>query len=173
MPTMHPCAHAGRPSTGVHGVHAMVVPGTTNILLLARQKALGKDGGPDCPADLVNGDEPGMERQLGGMYDYATGRYHRTDSLESTFCASHSHFTNGTLLVVGGEEPGDGEGHACHVDPRLAREGRDAIRVLDPVQQALTTSPVRMREWRWYPTQITLPDDRVLICFGLHTQWVG
>jgi hypothetical protein len=53
----------------------------------------------------------------------------------------------------------------------IVRDGLRAIRTMDPSQLSLPTSATLVRP-RWYPTQLTLPDDRVIIAHGYASEWV-
>lgn len=47
------------------------------------------------------------------------------------------------------------------------KEGRDVVRLFRPDSMRWETLPgVKLSEYRWYPTQVQLPDDRVVIVSG-------
>jgi hypothetical protein len=70
------------------------------------------------------------------------------------FCAGHSTLADGRLLVAGGDDYGFGTGIR-------------ATRIFDPLSQAWSTPhPPDLAYRRWYPTNTTLPDGRVLATSG-------
>ncbi|HKR38028.1 MAG TPA: fibronectin type III domain-containing protein, partial [Steroidobacteraceae bacterium] len=81
------------------------------------------------------------------------------------FCSGHSTLPDGRLFVAGGEVSGIGSATAnSHV-------GLATGHIFNPATN-LWTSTSNMQYGRWYPTQTTLPDGRVLTlqgetnCFG-------
>ena len=73
------------------------------------------------------------------------------------FCAGSSTLPDGRVLVVGGDVG----------DPRAApNQGLNTVYVFDPVTESWEIGP-RMRQGRWYPRQLQLPDGRTVIVAGL------
>ncbi len=73
------------------------------------------------------------------------------------FCAGTSTLADGRVLVTGGDVG----------DPTASpNRGLDTIYLFDPGTETWQTGP-RMRQGRWYPTQLELPDGRTVIVAGL------
>ena len=85
----------------------------------------------------------------------ATGVFSPVDIDVDLFCSGHSYLEDGTLLVTGGNDSGcDFRGFAF-------------IHRFDPVAGTWTRLQ-DMIDGRWYPSNVTLPDGRVLIMSGLN-----
>jgi len=77
-------------------------------------------------------------------------------STHDLFCTDQKLLWNGTLLVAGGME-------ARHLDDL---HGDDETRIFDPKTDTFR-SVEPMRERRWYPAMVTLPDGRVMVTSGV------
>ncbi len=77
----------------------------------------------------------------------------------NVFCGAHAFLPNGRLLVTGG---------STAVSEQDARGSKD-INVFDPFTETWTYVG-DMQVGRWYPTNITLPDGRILVVSGLDEQ---
>lgn len=80
--------------------------------------------------------------------------YPTADPAYSLFCSGHSFLSDGQLLVLGG-------GGDRNVTPTAVWGYR-----FDPVARSWTRTAGAMREYRWYPTAVTLGDHRVLVTCG-------
>lgn len=80
--------------------------------------------------------------------------YPTTDPAYSLFCSGHSFLSDGRLLVVGGG--GD----------RFVTPSAVWGYTFDPGARTWTRTTGSMREYRWYPTTVTLGDHRVLVTCG-------
>ena len=67
------------------------------------------------------------------------------------FCSGHAFLPDGRLLVVGGH--------------RADSDGLDQAAIYDPATNRWTATQ-RMKNGRWYPTAMTLPDGSVLVLSG-------
>jgi hypothetical protein len=72
----------------------------------------------------------------------------------SLFCSGHAFLSDGQLLVVGG-------GGDRNVTPGAVFGFK-----FDPATRRWTRTAGAMREYRWYPTAVTLGDHRVLVTCG-------
>lgn len=83
------------------------------------------------------------------------------------FCADQKLLWDGTLLIAGGMEArhlDDVQGiEARHLDDA---HGDDETRIFDPESNTFS-SVDPMRERRWYPAMVTLPNGRVLVTSGV------
>jgi len=68
------------------------------------------------------------------------------------FCAGHTLMADGKLMVTGGHKADD--------------VGIDYTNIFDPVSETWETGLPKMAFGRWYPTNTTLPDGRVLTMAG-------
>lgn len=83
-----------------------------------------------------------------------------TGSTHDLFCTDQKFLWNGTLLIAGGME-------ARHMtDPDGDIFGDDETRIFDPATDTFR-SVEPMRERRWYPALVTLPDGRVVVTSGV------
>eukprot|EP00798_Chlamydomonas_sp_ICE-L_P029052 gene29052-32254_t len=142
----------GNSSTGIVATHCVLIPGTHKVLLFSRQ--INTDLSPT---------EPGMANSVSSVYDPYAGTYVPTPMPEHPFCAGHSHLRDGTIIVTGGEEPGGAK-------YSWLKEGRKSIRTFNPSTLQWTTLPQLLNSNHWYPTQLTLPDGRVIVAGGSKTQ---
>lgn len=84
------------------------------------------------------------------------------------FCADLRHLADGSLMVVGGtdwnnEDSGLGLPEGIG---RLELHGRDNARIFDPDSSTWTEiDPMAYR--RWYPSLVTLPDNRLFVAGGV------
>lgn len=79
-----------------------------------------------------------------------------TGPTHDLFCSDQKFLWNGKLLIAGGME-------ARHLDDV---HGDDETRIFDPDSDTFR-SVKPMRERRWYPALVTLPDGRVLVTSGV------
>lgn len=70
------------------------------------------------------------------------------------FCSAHSALPDGRILFSGGTEGGAGEGL-----------GESGVRIFNPNPPGWAVGP-KMEYGRWYPTNTTLPDGRILVTSG-------
>ncbi|MEA2125215.1 MAG: hypothetical protein QOI80_1997 [Solirubrobacteraceae bacterium] len=98
------------------------------------------------------------------VFDPATGTSRRVDPPINAdtgkpaviFCAGTSTLADGRVLVTGGDVG----------DPTASpNRGLNTIYLFDPGTETWQTGP-RMRQGRWYPTQLELPDGRTVIMAG-------
>lgn len=141
-------------STGQVAIHAALLPGTYKILIFGRNLPLS---GPKAKP------EPGVGGNVSTVYDVKAGTYKVTPNYETLFCAGHTWTSDGMLVAAGGDMGVmGGKNHYPFM-----REGRDVVRLFDPKSLKWDTLPgVKLSEYRWYPTQVMLPDDRVIIVSG-------
>ena len=98
------------------------------------------------------------------VFDPATGKSKQvtppinpdTGRPAQIFCAGASTLPDGRVLVTGGDV-GD--------FTKAKNEGLNTIYTFDPETEAWTEQ-VRMRQGRWYPSQLEIPDGRTLIFSG-------
>jgi hypothetical protein len=145
----NPTMQDGRSSTGQVAIHAALLPGTYKVLLFGRN--LPKKG-------LKSDPEPNVYGNVSTVYDVQTGNYRVTPNFETLFCAGHTIMSDGNVVAAGGDW---GLGYDW------MKEGRDVVRIFDKNSLSWQTLPgVKLSEYRWYPTQVNLPDDRVIIVSG-------
>ncbi len=98
------------------------------------------------------------------VFDPATGKSKQvtppinpdTGRPAQIFCAGASTLPDGRVLVTGGDVG----------DPtKVKNEGLNTVYVFDPVTETWSAQ-MRMRQGRWYPTQLELPDGRTMIMSG-------
>eukprot|EP00798_Chlamydomonas_sp_ICE-L_P026251 gene26251-17351_t len=142
----------GNSSTGIVATHCVLIPGTHKVLLFSRQ--INIDRFPT---------QPGMANSVSSVYDPYAGTYVPTPMPEHPFCAGHSHLRDGTIIVTGGEAPGGAK-------YSWLKEGRKSIRTFNPSTLQWTTLPQLLNSNHWYPTQLTLPDGRVIVAGGSKTE---
>ena len=75
------------------------------------------------------------------------------------FCAGLAWLADGRLLAVGGHAAEDPPGHFL---------GLKSAEIFDPWEEQWTRIPDMAGGERWYPTAVTLPDERVLVTAGIH-----
>lgn len=82
------------------------------------------------------------------------------------FCSGHALLPDGRLLVAGGHAFGwlFGLGHGVLL---LGRGADHDVHTFDPLTERWARH-ADMRDARWYPTCVTLPDGRVLVVSGAH-----
>lgn len=94
------------------------------------------------------------------LYDPQTRRFRAGPaSRTNLFCAGLAFLADGRLLVAGGHEGRDPEGHFL---------GVKSAEVLDPWQERWARVPDMVGGERWYPTVVTLPDGKALVASGTH-----
>ena len=77
------------------------------------------------------------------------------------FCSGHSVLADGRVLVTGGQARG---GHKHNGDD-TNYAGIKAAHLFDPIERSWTRIK-SMKAARWYPTNTTLPDGRVIVTSG-------
>ncbi|GBF98436.1 hypothetical protein Rsub_11081 [Raphidocelis subcapitata] len=141
-------------STGQVAIHAALIPGTYKIILFGRNLPLS---GPK------SNPEPGVGGNVSTVYNVQTGTYQVTPNYETLFCAGHTWSSDGQLIAAGGDMGVIGGKNSYP----FMKEGRDVVRLFNPSSMSWSTLPgVKLSEYRWYPTQVALPDDRVVIVSG-------
>ncbi len=90
------------------------------------------------------------------VWDPETGRFTPVPVNRPLFCSGHSFLADGRLLVTGGNGP---------APPNEFRGIRDT-HTFDPFSETWTRVE-DMADGRWYPTNVTLSDGRVLVFSGL------
>ena len=123
---------------GTIAIHSALLP-TGQILVFERP-----DGGAHGSAARV--------------WDPGTGILQDTSLNDDRdlFCSGHSLLADGRVLITGG-----------HVHGTKQVDGVADTTLFDPITSTWTPGPT-MSEARWYPTNVTLADGRVLIFGGHH-----
>ncbi|KIZ03620.1 glyoxal or galactose oxidase [Monoraphidium neglectum] len=141
-------------STGQVAIHSVLLPQSYKILVFGRNLPLS---GPKSKP------EPGVGGNVSTVYDVKTGTYVVTPNYETLFCAGHTIASDGMVVAAGGDMGVIGGKNRYN----FMKEGRDVVRLFDRKTLKWTTLPgVKLSEYRWYPTQVVLPDDRVIIVSG-------
>jgi len=147
----NPDMPGSRSSTGQVAIHAVLLPGPGSYRILIAGRNLPKQGPKSAP-------EPNVYGNVSTIYDAKSGTYRVSENYDTLFCTGHTHAADGTIVAAGGDA---GRGYGW------MREGRDVVRLFSPRDNRWETLPgVKLSEYRWYPTQVQLPDDRVLIVSG-------
>jgi len=94
---------------------------------------------------------PGSRARL---WNPITGTFAHVNVPVDIFCSGLSHLGDGTLYVTGGND------YACNF------QGRNVTFTFDAAGEAWVQQE-NMEAYRWYPTNLTLDDGRVLIVSGL------
>ncbi len=94
---------------------------------------------------------PGSRARL---WNPTTGTFAHVNVPVDIFCSGLSHLGDGSLYVTGGND------YACNF------QGRNVTFTFDASGQAWAQQQ-RMEAYRWYPTNLTLDDGRVMIVSGL------
>lgn len=89
------------------------------------------------------------------VWNPITGVFTSVNMSDDLFCSGHSQLADGRLFVAGGNQVG------CEF------KGIIDTNIFDPVTRTWSRQP-NMLDGRWYPTNVTLPDGRVLIFSGLN-----
>jgi hypothetical protein len=133
---------------------------TGKVLIFAYPWRPGRPD-PDNPGQTL----PDSGRADAYVFDPATGQSRQVDPPVNPdtgkpaviFCAGTSTLPDGRVLVTGGDVG----------DPTASpNRGLNTIYLFDPATETWQTGP-RMRQGRWYPTQLELPDGRTVIMAGL------
>mmetsp|Transcript_407 Transcript_407/g.492 ORF Transcript_407/g.492 Transcript_407/m.492 type:complete len:694 (-) Transcript_407:1500-3581(-) len=136
-------------STGSIMTHAALIPDSSRVVVWSRGQK----------ADLNY--EPNMYGTFSAIYDTTSGKYSPSKMVSSPFCSGHSYLEDGTIFVTGGEETGMPWGK------QWAPWATDGLRgVREFKDNRWTDSPLTLFQRRWYPTQLSLDDGRVLIVGG-------
>ncbi len=99
----------------------------------------------------------GGDGSRGFTWDPRSGDFHQVFVSEDLFCSGHSFLPDGLLYVTGGN------------DNHCEFQGRFVTHTFDPFSEAWTQLE-DMSVGRWYPSNVTLGDGRVLIFSGLNRQ---
>lgn len=94
------------------------------------------------------------------LLDVNTGTETRYTLSEDIFCGGHNHLPNGNILFTGGTLAYD------TANPEGRFQGLASAYEFD-VYTSSFHKLTSMRHGRWYPTQVVLPDGKVLILGGL------
>ncbi len=106
---------------------------------------------------VLHYDFPGREQPPGAwVWDPQTWEFSPVAVNRPLFCSGHSFIADGRLLVTGGNGP---------APPGKFRGIRDT-HIFDPFDETWTRVE-DMADGRWYPTNVTLGDGRVLVFSGL------
>jgi hypothetical protein len=133
---------------------------TGKVLIFAYPWRPGRPD-PDNPGQVL-GDSGEANAYV---FDPVSGISHRLDPPINPdtgkpavlFCAGTSTLADGRVLVAGGDVG----------DPTASpNRGLNTIYLFDPWSETWQIGP-RMRQGRWYPTQLELPDGRTVIVAGL------
>jgi hypothetical protein len=133
---------------------------TGRVLIFAYPWRPGRPD-PDNPGQTL----PDSGEANAYVFDPASGSSRRIDPPINPdtgkpaviFCAGTSTLPDGRVLVTGGDVG----------DPTASpNRGLNTIFLFDPASETWQTGP-RMRQGRWYPTQLELPDGRTVIMAGL------
>ncbi|KAJ6544310.1 glyoxal oxidase precursor [Mycena capillaripes] len=100
----------------------------------------------------------------GALWNLETNQATALEVVSDTFCASGGLLSNGTMVSVGGMNPG------------AAVDGRMAVRIFEPcadpngVGCTLFDNPdlVHLAETRWYPSSLRIFDGSLMIVGGIH-----
>lgn len=139
-------------------IHATLMR-TGRVLFFAYPWRPGRPD-PDDPGQTLP--DPGYADAY--VFDPATGTSRKvtppvdpdTGKPAYIFCAATSTLPDGRVLVVGGDVG----------NPTADQnQGLNAIYTFDPLTESWQTQP-RMRQGRWYPSNLELPDGRTLILAG-------
>ena len=98
----------------------------------------------------------GGDGSRGFIWDPLSGDFHQVFVDEDLFCSGHSFLPDGLLYVTGGND------YNCEF------QGRFVTHTFDPFSESWTQLE-DMSVGRWYPTNVTLGDGRVLIFSGLNS----
>jgi hypothetical protein len=143
-----------------------------HIALLHTGKVLafgGSGNDPDYlnnpfPAEIFEPNEIGKDNN-GKVYTISN------NGIEGDiFCAGHTYFSDGKLLIAGGTYKYDGSS----LNPQLPPfSGLEHAYIFDPISLSWQRVP-NMKHGRWYPTCIMVSDGRIITMAGLSKQfpWV-
>jgi YVTN family beta-propeller protein len=120
----------------INGLHAVLLPN-------GRVLTYGTPSGNAATQDGRTFDVWDPSQGFGGLSHRTTFNSQQVNS----FCSSASFLSDGSLLVTGGNSPLESS-------------------VMSPSTGAVTTSPSRLADERWYGSMITLPDSRLLMLGG-------
>jgi hypothetical protein len=81
---------------------------------------------------------------------------HRPCPSTDIHCSGHSLLASGQVLVTGGND--------------LGPNGQEDLNRWDPVAKGWINEPTTLIEPRWYPTQTTLGDGRILVTSGIRSR---
>ncbi len=94
------------------------------------------------------------------LWDYETGSFEDVSMNTDLFCSGHSLLPDGTLYITGGND------YDCQFQGRVDTHTFDAF-------TSTWTKLADMTVGRWYPTNVTLGDGRVIVVSGLDRNCVG
>ena len=137
-----------------------------NVRMLAIHSVLARGNGSSHSQVVFWGDGRDVQlwawNPLAALTDYSQLLNFPTDNSD-IFCAGHSVLADGRILVTGGTEVARGDFH-----------GLDHVNIFDPATRTWRKPrPPNMTYPRWYPTNTTLPDGRVLVTAGLMYKEAG
>jgi Domain of unknown function (DUF1929) len=153
VPTQTGGAWAPAARLPVIAINAALLP-TGKVLIFAYPGRPGEPGsGFENRAEAYVGypDDPRSWRRVDPPIDPRTGK--PTD----IWCGGTSLLADGRVLVTGGN---------LDDDPAHVSTGLNTVFTFDPWTESWE-SHERMRQGRWYPTQVLMPDGRTLIASGL------
>ena len=143
-------------------IHGAVLP-TGKILWFSYPR---KPTGSTTPGQDIS--EPNLAHAW--LWDPRTGAHKQVDpplwrdpadgqlKPANIWCAGQSHMADGRLLVTGG--------NLAFGTKTAAPKGLNKVYTFNPFTESWTEQP-NMRDGRWYPTNVLLPDGRTLIMSGL------
>ncbi|KAJ3170057.1 hypothetical protein HDU87_000469 [Geranomyces variabilis] len=151
--------------TGSVGIHAIVTAaGPLGSILYMERGHVNGDRPLQNIYTLVNG-SPHPYGEVASLYDIASGRFQPIRMDDHPFCAGHHSLPNGNALIIGGDNP------IPKTNPQgqfQIADGTARLREFNPwTKQWVRTG--NMRQGRWYPTVVQLPDDRFMIWGGITT----
>ncbi|KAF6264287.1 hypothetical protein COO60DRAFT_1698359 [Scenedesmus sp. NREL 46B-D3] len=144
---------AGRSSTGVVAINAVLLPNSSQVLIWSRvHMDLSRDNYE--PGVVSSGGVP----EVTAVFDPTNGEYSVKRMRLTPFCSGNSHLADGRVLAAGGDDfAGD----------RFSPGYTNGLRGLRLYQKPTPgtwrdggwkTLNNRLRQPRWYPTQTLLPD---------------
>ena len=142
-------------STGILAIHSALIPNTDTLLLWDRRI---RDNTPYPPGTIGKDGNP----EVSGIYDTITRKYYITYMRTTPFCSGGSHLDDGSVFVAGGDEGANQTGML---------NGLRNIRKFGA--NNWYTSNVLLREPRWYPSQVQLPDGFRTVVMGGSTKEGG
>jgi hypothetical protein len=124
-------AATGRSSTGIVAAHMAVLPpapGANTAAALQQERALVWSRFISPAWEAANGTQAGMATSTAALFDAVTGAYTSAPMPQHAFSSGQSHLPDGSVLVMGGEEPGNAYPKA---QVTWLQEGRQSVRVFN------------------------------------------
>lgn len=141
--------------SGVSAQHAWLEPNTNRIVFSDRQQnyeTLNYNGIPHYFAVRLGLDD---------------NKLIPVSQITNAFCSGGAWLQNNTLVMVGGHE-------TIEMNPGNLKDGIDGIRLLytdvDGTTNFFESDDFKLTKGRWYPTAVSLPDDRIFVISGLSAQ---